>query len=169
MSRLFVVAGVTQAGQYTLHKAETSLDQCATIQDVLSVINIPDAHIVALHADYGLMHGYSTDPHGIWSSLSATVDPGTPVDALSQYLPHDVMLHPDDASLPATLLKAGGFVLIIDVELGTHTHTHQSVFDALRDMGFDHDAIQFRYAQLSDEQRQLEIRAIITLMLNLLT
>lgn len=169
MSRLFVVVGVTQADRYALHKAETSLDQCATIQDVLSVVGIPDAHIVALHADYGLMHGYATDPHGIWSSLSATVDPSTPVDALAQYLPHDVMLHPDDASLPATLLKAGGFVLIIDVELQTHTHTHQSVFDALRDMGFEHHAVQFRYAQLSGEKRQLEPRAVLTLMLNLLT
>ena len=169
MARLFVVAGVTQAGRYALHKAETSLDQCATVQDVLSVVGIPDAHVVALHADYGLMHGYATDPHGIWSSLSATVDASTPVDALAQYLPHDVMLHPDDASLPATLLKAGSFVLIIDVELQAHTHTHQSVFDALRDMGFADNAIQSRYTQLSDEQRQLEPRAILTLLLNLLT
>jgi hypothetical protein len=169
MARLFVVAGVTQAGQYALHKKHTSLQQCLSVQDVLSVVGIPDAHIVALHADYGLMHGYATDPHGIWSSLSATVDPGTPVDALAQYLPHDVMLHPDDASLPATRLKAGGFVLIIDIELQTHTHTHQSVFDALRDMGFAEDAIQSRYMQLSDEQCQLERRAILTLLLNLLT
>lgn len=169
MSRLFVVVGVTEAGQYTLHKKHTSLQQCRHVLDVMSVLGISDSSVDKVHADYGLMHGYANDPHGIWSSFSAKVDPGTPVDALAQYLPHDVMLHPDDASLPATFLKAGSFVLIIDVELGTHTRTHQSVFDALRDMGFADNVIQSRYTQLSDEQRQLEPRAILTLLLNLLT
>ena len=150
MDRLFVVAGVTQAGQYTLHKKHTSLQQCGGVQDVMAVLGVSGS-VDRVHADYGLMHGYASDPAGVWSSMTATVDPATRMDALAQYLPHDVMLSPDDASLPATLLKAGTFVLILDVELAACTHPHQSVFDALRDMGFESDSVQSRYAQLSDE------------------
>ncbi len=168
MDKLFVIAGVTQAGQYTLHKKHTSLQHCGSVQDVMAVLGISGS-VEKVHADYGLMHGYASDPTGIWSSMSATVDPTSRMDALAQYLPHDVMLSSDDASLPATLLQAGTFVLILDVELAAHAHPHQNAFDALRDMGFASDAVQFRYTQLSDEQRQLEPRAVLILMLNLLT
>ena len=168
MDTLFVVAGVTHAGQYTLHKKHTSLQQCGSVQDVMAVLGISGS-VDRVRADYGLMHGYASDPTGIWSSMSATVDISTRMHALAQYLPHDVILSPDDVSEPATLLKAGTFVLILDVDLEAHTHQHQNVFDALRDMGFASDAVQFRYQQLSDEQRQLEPRAILTLILNLLT
>lgn len=169
MDKLFVVAGVTKEGKYTLHKKHTSLQQCRSVQDVVAVLGISDSRVDKVHADYGLMHGYASDPAGIWSSMSATVDPGTRMDALAQYLPHDVMLSADDASLPVTLLNAGTFVLILDVELAPCTHPHQNVFDALRDMGFADDAVQFRYTQLSEEQLELEPRAVLILMLNLLT
>lgn len=168
MDTLFVVAGVTHAGQYTLHKKHTSLQQCGGVQDVMTVLGISDS-VDRVRADYGLMHGYASDPTGIWSSMSATVDTSTRMHALAQYLPHNVTLSSDDASIPATLLQAGTFVLILDVELTTHTHQHQNVFDTLRDMGFASDAVQSRYAQLSDEQYQLEPRSILTLILNLLT
>ena len=169
MDKLFVVAGVTQAGQYTLHKKHTSLQLCGGVQDVLAVLDVSDSRVDRVHADYGLMHGYASDPTGIWSSMTATVDPATRMDALAQYLPHDVMLSPDDASQPVTLLKAGTFVLILDVELAACAHRHQNVFAALRDMGFAEDAVQFRYTQLSEEQLELELRAVLILMLNLLT
>jgi hypothetical protein len=168
MDKLFVVAGVTQAGQYTLHKKHTSLQQCGSVRDVMAVLGVSGS-VDRVRADYGLMHGYASDPTGIWSSMSATVDTSTRMHALAQYLPHDVILSPDDASGPATLLQAGTFVLILDVELAACTHPHQSVFDALRDMGFASDAVQTRYAQLSEAQRQLELRAVLILMLNLLT
>jgi hypothetical protein len=168
MDRLFVVAGVTQAGQYTLHKKHTSLQHCGNVQDVMAVLGVSGS-VDRVHADYGLMHGYASDPTGIWSSMTATVDPATRMDALAQYLPHDVILSSDDASLPATLLKAGTFVLILDVELAACAHRHQNVFGALRDMGFADDAIQARYAQLSEEQLALEFRAVLIVMLNLLT
>ena len=169
MDKLFVVAGVTQAGQYTLHKKHTCLQHCRSVQDVLAVLGISGSRVDKVHADYGLMHGYASDPTGIWSRMSATVDPTTRMDALAQYLPHDVMLSSEDASLPVTLLNAGTFVLIFDVELAAHTHPHQNVFDALRDMGFAEDAVQSRYTQLSEDQRHLEPRAVLILMLNLLT
>lgn len=169
MDKLFVVAGVTQSGQYTLHKKHTSLQHCRSVQDVLAVLGIVGSRVDKVHADYGLMHGYANDPTGIWSSMSATVDPTTRMDALAQYIPHDVMLFPDDASLPTTLLQAGTFVLILDVEIAACAHRHQNVFDALRDMGFAEDAVQARYTQLSEEQRHLEPRAVLILMLNLLT
>ena len=163
MSELFVIAGIIKGEQYTLHKKHTSLEKCKSVRDILSLIGEPDLCVHEVHEDVGLMHGYANDPDGIWICKSVKIDPAKSIDKIARYLAHDVVLTSDDVSIPDTRLKAGTWVVVLDIIDRT-----AEVYRHLSEFGYSRADIDKWYATLTSEQLATRnIAETIQLILNI--
>ena len=84
MSELFVITGIIKGKQYTLCKQDTSLVECKSVRDILSLIGESDLCVHEVHTDVDLMDGYTNDPDGIWMYRSERIDPVKPIDVIDQ-------------------------------------------------------------------------------------
>jgi hypothetical protein len=167
MSDLYVIAAIMKGNhQYKLHKKHTSLEQCKSVRDILSLIGESDLCVHEVHADVGLMEGYANDPDGIWICRSEKIDPTKPIDKIAHYLAHDVVLTSDDVSRPDTVLKAGSWVVVLDII--DRTEDPEDVYRHLLDFGYSRTDIDKWHATLTSEQLQTRNNAEkIQLILNI--
>ena len=162
MSELFVIAAIIKGEQYTLHTKHTSLEKCNSIRDILSLIGEPDLCVDEVYEDVGLMDGYANDPDGIWICRSIRIDPAKPIDKIARYLAHDVVLTSDDVSKPDTRLKAGTWVIVLDIVDRT-----TDVYQRLLEFGYSREAIDKWHATLTPEQLTLSVEERVQLIANL--
>jgi len=163
MSDLYVIAAIMKGNhQYKLHKKHTSLDQCKSVRDILSLIGESDLCVHEVHADVGLMEGYANDPDGIWICRSEKIDPAKPIGKIAHFLARDVVLTSDDVSIPDTRLKAGSWVVVLDIIDRT-----EDVYRPLLDFGYSRASINKWHATLTPEQLTLSVEERIELIANL--
>jgi len=163
MSNLYVIVAIMKENpQYKLHKMHTSLEECKSIRNILSLIGEPDLCVHEVHADVGLMERYAKDPDGICFNRSEKVDPAKPIDEIAHFLAHDVVLTSDDVSIPATVLKARTWVVILDIFADT-----QYEYQPLLYFGYSRAAIDKWHTALTPEQLTLSVEKRVELIANL--
>jgi hypothetical protein len=164
MSDLHVIVAIMKANPqyYKLHREHTSLEKCKSVRDILSLIGESDLCVHEVHADVGLMEGYANDPDGIWICRSEKIDPVKPIGEIAHYLAHDVVLTSDDVSRPDTRLKAGSWVVVLDIIDRT-----EDVYQPLLDFGYSRASINKWHATLTPEQLTLSVQERVELIANL--
>jgi hypothetical protein len=76
MSKLFVIVSVIETNvSYTLFKKHTTLEQCKSIPDILSLIGEKDFCVHQVNADVGLMEGYATNPTEVYFNRILDANP----------------------------------------------------------------------------------------------
>jgi hypothetical protein len=128
MSELYAIVAIMKKNPqyYKLCKEHTSLEKCKSVRDILSLIGEPNLCVDEVHANVGLMEGYANDQ--IAFSRSEKIDPAKPIDTIAYFLASEVVLTSDDVSIPDTVLKAGTWVVILDI-FGITGYEYQPLLD----------------------------------------
>ena len=147
---------------YKLHKEHTSLENCKSVRNILSLIGEPNLCVDQVHADVGLMKGYANDPGGVAICRSEIIDPAKPIEEIAYFLANEVVLKSDDVSIPDTVLKAKTWVVILDI-FGNTGYEYQ----LLLDFGYSRASIDKWHATLTSEQLTLSVEERIELIANL--
>ena len=147
---------------YKLHKEYTSLEKCKSIRNILSLIGESNLCVDQVHANVGLMENYANKPEELAINRSEIIDPAKPIDEIAYFLARDVVLTSDDVSIPDTVLKAGTWVVILDI-FGNTGYEYQPLLD----FGYSRASIDKWHATLTPEQRTLSVEERIELIANL--
>jgi hypothetical protein len=161
MSDLYVIAAIMKENnQYKLHKKHTSMEQCKSVRDILSLIGESDLCVHEVHANVGLMEGYANDR--IAFSKNDKIDPVKPIGEIAYFLASEVVLTSDDVSIPNTVLKAKTWVVILDI-FGNTGYEYQPLLD----FGYSRASIDKWHATLTPGQLTLSVEERMELISNL--